>query len=240
MARHAACLDLPQFIQRHLQVAGLDRRPQSHGRLVYRRVENTGRVNGSQFASGLTAPVSYEGARVSHERIGYSLDANAWSLGGARAGIAYDLYNARVANAYASLDGYVSSRVTISADYDYVQPTFDGDSIFNFFPAEPMNDLGLRANVDASHGLYASQRLLLALVESGLGRDDAYRRVQRHAMRAWDDALDFEALVRADADIAQRIDLDEVFTLEPYVVHVDTVFGRLRALRATHPAAVHA
>jgi adenylosuccinate lyase len=98
----------------------------------------------------------------------------------------------------------------------------------------------MRANVEASHGLYASQRLLLALVESGLGRDEAYRRVQRHAMRAWDEDLDFKALVRADEDLVGRVDLDRVFALDAYVAHVDTVFERLRALRATHTAAVHA
>ncbi|HET6682532.1 MAG TPA: adenylosuccinate lyase [Gaiella sp.] len=98
----------------------------------------------------------------------------------------------------------------------------------------------MRSNLAASHGLYASQRLLLALVESGLGRDDAYRMVQRQAMRAWEEELDFQALVRADDDFAARIDLDRVFALDPYVAHVDTVFERLRALRATHPAAVHA
>jgi adenylosuccinate lyase len=98
----------------------------------------------------------------------------------------------------------------------------------------------MRANVEASHGLYASQRLLLALVESGLARDDAYRRVQRHAMRAWDEELDFQALVSTDDELAGRIDLDHVFSLEPYVAHVDIVFERLRALRATHTAAVHA
>ena len=60
----------------------------------------------------------------------------------------------------------------------------------------------MRANINASHGLYASQRLLLALVESGLARDDAYRRVQRHAMRAWDEDLDFPTLVRGDDELA--------------------------------------
>jgi adenylosuccinate lyase len=98
----------------------------------------------------------------------------------------------------------------------------------------------MRANVESSHGLYASQRLLLALVESGLGRDDAYRRVQRHAMRAWDEELDFQALVRADDEVAGRTDLDRVFALDAYVAHVDTVFERLRALRTTHATAVHA
>ena len=49
----------------------------------------------------------------------------------------------------------------------------------------------MRENLDSSHRLYFSQRLLLALVEAKLPRDDAYRLVQRHAMRAWDEGLDF-------------------------------------------------
>jgi adenylosuccinate lyase len=88
----------------------------------------------------------------------------------------------------------------------------------------------MRENVDASHRLYFSQRLLLALVEAGLSRDDAYRLVQRHAMRAWDEGLDFPELVRADAEIAGRVDLDGVFELGAYTRHVDVVFDRLRAL----------
>ena len=94
----------------------------------------------------------------------------------------------------------------------------------------------MRENLDASHGLYFSQRLLLALVESGVGRDDAYRAVQRHAMRAWDEGLDFPELVRADAELAARVDLDEVFDLRAYTRHVDTIFERLRALRSEAPA----
>src|SRR5213079_496249 len=53
-------------------------------------------------------------------------------------------------------------------------------------------------NLESSHGLFFSQRLLLALVDSGLSRDEAYRIVQRHAMRAWDEDMDFQQLVRAD------------------------------------------
>ena len=60
----------------------------------------------------------------------------------------------------------------------------------------------MRRNLEASHGLFFSHRLLLALVESGLERDDAYRLVQRNAMRAWDEERDFRELVRADAEIA--------------------------------------
>jgi adenylosuccinate lyase len=88
----------------------------------------------------------------------------------------------------------------------------------------------MRRNLDSSHGLVFSHRLLLALVESGLGRDDAYRLVQRHAMQAWETEGDFAGLVRADAEIAGRVDLDAVFDLDATVRHVDTVFERLHAL----------
>src|SRR5207342_3667771 len=87
----------------------------------------------------------------------------------------------------------------------------------------------MRANLEATGGLFFSQRLLLALVESGLAREDAYRLVQRHAMRAWDEGLDFRDLVRGDSEIAGRVDLDDVFDLRAYTRHVDEVFGRVRA-----------
>ncbi|MFL6014873.1 MAG: adenylosuccinate lyase [Gaiellaceae bacterium] len=86
----------------------------------------------------------------------------------------------------------------------------------------------MRRNLDASHGLYFSQRLLLALVESGLDRDDAYRLVQRNAMRAWDEELEFRELARNDPDI--RVDLDAVFDESAYTRHVDVIFDRLHDL----------
>jgi adenylosuccinate lyase len=98
----------------------------------------------------------------------------------------------------------------------------------------------MRANIDVSHGLFFSQRLLLALVASGLQRDDAYRLVQRHAMRAWDEELDFPELVRSDGEIAGRVDLDLAFSLDAYTANVETVFERLRALVTTREAGVHA
>ena len=95
----------------------------------------------------------------------------------------------------------------------------------------------MRENLDSSQGLFFSQRLLLALVESGRSRDDAYRAVQRHAMRAWEAGLDFPELVRADSDIAGRVELETVFDLGVYTRHVDVVFERLRALVARETAA---
>jgi adenylosuccinate lyase len=90
----------------------------------------------------------------------------------------------------------------------------------------------MRANLESTGALFFSQRVLLALVESGLDRDSAYRLVQRHAMRAWDEGLDFRELVGADAEISKRIDLDEVFELGAFTAHVDVVFDRLRTLVA--------
>jgi adenylosuccinate lyase len=89
----------------------------------------------------------------------------------------------------------------------------------------------MRANLESTGGLFFSQRLLLALVESGLARDEAYRSVQGHALRAWDEGLDFRDLVRGDAAIAGRVELGEVFDLAAYTRHVDAVFQRLHALR---------
>jgi adenylosuccinate lyase len=97
----------------------------------------------------------------------------------------------------------------------------------------------MRENVASSFGLYFSQRLLLALVESGLTRDDAYRLVQRHAMRAWDEQIDFRSLVDADPEIAGRVDLDAVFDQGAYTAHVDVVFDRLRALVSTRREGAH-
>jgi adenylosuccinate lyase len=91
----------------------------------------------------------------------------------------------------------------------------------------------MRANLDASHGLFFSQALLLALVEAGLARDDAYTLVQGHAMRAWDEGRDFRELARKDERIATLLgpsELDEVFSLERFTRHVDVVFERLHAL----------
>jgi adenylosuccinate lyase len=91
----------------------------------------------------------------------------------------------------------------------------------------------MERNLWASHGLFFSHRLLLALVESGLERADAYRLVQRNAMRAWDEERDFGELVRADAEIAARLDdraLDDVFDLQATIANLDSTFDRLRRI----------
>jgi adenylosuccinate lyase len=100
----------------------------------------------------------------------------------------------------------------------------------------------MRRNLELSHGLFFSHRLLLALIDAGLPRDEAYRLVQRDAMTAWEEERDFRELVRADPEITAHLDaaaLAAVFDLDATVRHVDTVFERLRAL-ARREEAVHA
>jgi adenylosuccinate lyase len=96
-------------------------------------------------------------------------------------------------------------------------------------------------NLDASHGLVFSHRLLLALVEAGLPRGEAYRRVQAAAMEAWDSGADFRGLAAADPEISSRLDaaaLADVFDLDATVQHVDAVFERLHALTRKEPVNV--
>src|ERR671918_2497658 len=91
----------------------------------------------------------------------------------------------------------------------------------------------MRRNLDASHGLVFSQRVLLALVGAGLTRDEAYRLVQRHALEAWDQDRDFRELVAGDPEIAERLGpeaLTAAFDLEDALAHVDVLFERLLAL----------
>jgi len=88
-------------------------------------------------------------------------------------------------------------------------------------------------NLWASHGLFFSHRLLLALVEHGLERAEAYRLVQRNAMRAWDEERDFGELVRADPDLRAHLDdaaLADVFDLGATVANLDSTFDRLNRL----------
>ena len=88
-------------------------------------------------------------------------------------------------------------------------------------------------NIEASHGLVFSHRLLLALVESGLSREAAYGLVQHQAMRAWDEERDFRALVEADQENSTYLDgaaLDAVFDHAATVQHLDAVFERLHDL----------
>jgi len=109
-----------------------------HGRLSYRRVYNTGTSITQQFPDPAGGYPTANGLRISQERIGYALDANKPDLGGVRGGFSYDLYNQLVATAYGGLDVYLGKRLTLGADADYIVPTFDADSIWNWFTHGPI------------------------------------------------------------------------------------------------------
>jgi adenylosuccinate lyase len=88
----------------------------------------------------------------------------------------------------------------------------------------------MRQNLELTQGLIFSQRVLLALIETGLSRQDAYAIVQRNAMRAWKERMPFRSLLEADDGVTSRLDaakLDEIFDYGVYTQHVDDSFRRL-------------
>ena len=84
------------------------------------------------------------------------------------------------------------------------------------------------ANLELTHGALHSQRILTALVEAGMPRDDAYRLVQESAQRAWDEEADLRELL---APAAPDLDLEAAFDHGGYLHHVPEVFERLETLR---------
>ncbi len=84
----------------------------------------------------------------------------------------------------------------------------------------------MRANLDASYGLVFSQPVLLALVQAGATRDDAYRIVQRNAMRSWDEGLDFRTLLEADDEVDNGV-LDDAFDLRRSLRNLDHVLDQV-------------
>ena len=89
----------------------------------------------------------------------------------------------------------------------------------------------MRANLRSSHGLVFSQPVLLALVAGGISRDDAYRIVQRNAMRAWEERRDFRTLLDEDPDVSvSKVALDEAFDLQRSLRHLDLVANALQGL----------
>lgn len=84
-------------------------------------------------------------------------------------------------------------------------------------------------NLESTGGLVFSGTLLLKLIDSGMVRDDAYALVQKNALKAWDEGLDFRSLVSEDPAIMARLtheDLDECFSYDRHLAHVDEVFAR--------------
>ncbi|OGF98311.1 MAG: adenylosuccinate lyase [Candidatus Glassbacteria bacterium GWA2_58_10] len=87
----------------------------------------------------------------------------------------------------------------------------------------------MKKNLDRLHGLIFSQRVLLALADKGLSREDAYRIVQRNAMRVWKEDVDFLRTLLTDNEVTAVIsaaELKELFALEVHTRHVDYIFRR--------------
>jgi len=88
----------------------------------------------------------------------------------------------------------------------------------------------MRTNLDSQGGLYNSQRVLLALTQKGMSREDAYACVQRNAMKSWEKGKDFAALLKADKKVAAHLDgaeIDALFDLGYHLKQIDTIFKRV-------------
>jgi adenylosuccinate lyase len=88
----------------------------------------------------------------------------------------------------------------------------------------------MKKNLELTRGLVFSQRVMLALIDKGLGRQQAYEIVQRNAMKAWKGNRSFLTLLKADKEVTSVLPADELAALFDYrhhLQHVDEVFRRL-------------
>ena len=88
----------------------------------------------------------------------------------------------------------------------------------------------MMANLNKFRGLVHSQRVLLALTQKGVSREDAYRLVQRNAMKVWEEGADFMAELKGDAEVMAAMseaEIEEKFDLGYHTKHVDTIFSRV-------------
>jgi adenylosuccinate lyase len=86
------------------------------------------------------------------------------------------------------------------------------------------------ANMNKFRGLVMSQRVLLALTQAGVSREDAYRLVQRNAMKVWEQGKDFKTELLGDEDVLAALSTDQItekFDLNYHTKHVDTIFTRV-------------
>jgi adenylosuccinate lyase len=108
---------------------------------------------------------------------------------------------------------------------DYMLNLFTGIiKGLNVYPKKMARDIGI------THGLVYSQRVMLALIDKGLSRQDAYKLTQRNAMRSWQDGKPFLKLLEADEDVMKAIpktELAALFDVQYYLRFVDDIFKRL-------------
>jgi hypothetical protein len=118
-----------------------------HSRFSYRKVINRDAVLVSPFLDNGGGLRYALGDRTSSERLGYSLRADKSDLGAAMGSVVYDLYDQRISQYNAALDWYASDRVVFGGNLEYFLPTFDADSIFNWFAHRGTTSLTARADV---------------------------------------------------------------------------------------------
>ena len=88
----------------------------------------------------------------------------------------------------------------------------------------------MQENLERTRGLVHSGRVLVALTQAGVSREDAYRLVQKNAMRTWKGEAPLIELLKKDPEVARALDvetLESLFDLEFHTRHVDTIFGRV-------------
>ncbi|SFE25610.1 Adenylosuccinate lyase [Lentibacillus persicus] len=88
----------------------------------------------------------------------------------------------------------------------------------------------MKRNIDKTHGVIFSQRVLLALVDKGMSREEAYDLVQPKAMHAWEEGTHFKALVENDAQVSQNLtqaEIDDCFDYTYHLKNVDAIFNRI-------------
>jgi adenylosuccinate lyase len=88
----------------------------------------------------------------------------------------------------------------------------------------------MQKNIDITKGLWHSQGVLLALVEKGIARDEAYRWVQRNALKVWENRGDFQDLLRKDTDVMnvlQEEEIEKLFDISHHLAYVDKIFERV-------------
>ncbi|ANY19913.1 Adenylosuccinate lyase [Tsuneonella dongtanensis] len=126
---------------------------------------------------------------------------------------------------HSSVERFIGPDATITLDFALARLTGVVDKLL-VYPER------MQKNLDRMGGLVHSQRVLLALTQAGVSREDAYRLVQRNAMKVWesDGALSLLDLLKADAEVAAALSaeaLEEKFDLEYHFKHVDTIFARV-------------
>ncbi len=124
---------------------------------------------------------------------------------------------------HSSVERVIMPDSTILADYVLTRLT----KLLDGLVVKPER---MRENMERSYGLYFSQRVLTALIATGLPRQQAYEAVQRLAMQSWENRTPFPELVRADADMSSRLGeaaLAELFDPAYYLQHEDEIFARV-------------